>query len=404
MMKKINAPFKRAPLHPFSIKALKKGHPWVTKDEYSSKFAKDTHFIIGTDHRQNDVALLLNDPTHPQIKARLWSTKKPLPEEYYNFKHELDHRLMQSIKKRNLPKLLSERQNFYLVFGEADFLPALFILLIGEHILVQSYSTFWDKYKNEINKSIKKHLTDLPVKTITYQKRNLESQKQPNAFDKTFVIKEFGINYQIKLDHYDIGIYTDMSAIRKSLIPYFKKAKHLLNLFSYTGSFSLMGLEQKISEVISVDISNTYNEWLLKNISLNKQLDPGHHQLIKTSVDEAVNNFIKTNKSFDLIICDPPSFSNTKTKTQNSFKGYEDLLPNLEKITSAGGYIVLFINTHKINRHKFEKKITDILSKFKLQKILSIEKNLGLSTDCPIIKPFPEGDYLKGIILKKHED
>ena len=86
MIKKPNAPFKRAPLHPFSIKALKKGHPWVTKDEYSSKFSKDTPFIIGTDHKQNDVALLINDPAHPQIKARLWSTKTPLPEEYYNFK------------------------------------------------------------------------------------------------------------------------------------------------------------------------------------------------------------------------------------------------------------------------------------------------------------------------------
>ena len=404
MIKKPNAPFKRAPLHPFSIKALKKGHPWVTKDEYSNKFSKDTHFIIGTDHRQNDVALLINDPTHPQIKARLWSTKTPLPEEYYNFKHELDNRILLSIKKRNLPQLMSERQNFYLVFGEADFLPALFILLLGEHVLIQSYSSFWDKYKNEINKSIKKHLAALPVKTITYQKRNLESQKQSNAFDKTFVIKEFGINYQIKLDHYDIGIYTDMSAIRKNLIPYFKKAKSLLNLFSYTGSFSLLGLDQKIGEVVSVDISNTYNEWFLKNLKLNKQLNPSHHQLLKTSVEESVSDFIKTNKTFELIICDPPSFSSSKAKTQNSFKGYEELLPNLEKITAAGGNIVIFINTHKINRHKFEKKITEILLKFKLQKILSIEKTLGLSTDCPIIKPFPEGDYLKGIILKKHED
>ncbi|OFZ48984.1 MAG: hypothetical protein A2381_15360 [Bdellovibrionales bacterium RIFOXYB1_FULL_37_110] len=404
MIKKPNAPFKRAPLHPFSIKALKKGHPWVTKDEYSSKFSKDTPFIIGTDHKQNDVALLINDPAHPQIKARLWSTKTPLPEEYYNFKHELDHRLMQSIKKRNLPQLMGERQNFYLVFGEADFLPALFILLVGEHLLVQSYSSFWDKYKNEISKSLKKHLTTLPVKTLTYQKRNLDNQKPSSAFDKTFVIQEFGINYQIKLDHYDIGIYTDMAAIRKSLVPYFKKARHLLNLFSYTGSFSLLGLDQQVSEVVSVDISNTYNEWLLKNLSLNKRLDSRHHQLQKTSVDEAVLHFIKANKTFDLIICDPPSFSSSKIKTQNSFKGYEELLPSLEKITASGGHLVVFINTHKINRHKFEKKITDILSKFKLQKILSIEKTLGLSTDCPIIKPFPEGDYLKGIILKKHED
>ena len=104
----------RVPLHPDTIKYIRKGHPWVTLDRFSKEFPKKDLMVLGTGKAGEPVALLLNDPKHKNIKARVWSLKQPFNEQVHLFKTTLFERLEKAFNKRTKMNLLEERQNFFL--------------------------------------------------------------------------------------------------------------------------------------------------------------------------------------------------------------------------------------------------------------------------------------------------
>jgi len=133
-------------------------------------------------------------------------------------------------------------------------------------------------------------------------------------------------------------------------------------------------------------------------LNLNPDLDATKHQSICSSVEDALKNFDK-NELFDLIICDPPSSSSDGKKVSRSISAYKELLPKLSSQCGSGGHLVLFLNTHQITRKKFIGDIENIIKERKLP--LEIKKRLKMQEDCLSLPGFPEGDYLKGIVLKK---
>ena len=213
-----------------------------------------------------------------------------------------------------------------------------------------------------------------------------------------FTCKEFGIDYCLSLGRsYDIGIYTDMSSIRDKMGDYLTEGSTLLNLFSYTGAFSTFALSRNLKEVVSVDLSQNYLDTLEKNIKLNN-LTSQNHFSVKSSVEDYLDRALKEKKTFDHIICDPPSSSSDGKKTSNALKSYEQILPKMAKLCNSNGYIYVFLNTHKVTWKKFDNEITKITKPLGLERI----KRLAPTEDFRKKVGFIEGDYLKGILLKKN--
>ena len=323
------------------------------------------------------------------------------------FLEQFEKRVNASIKKRS--QIFNERENLYLIFGEADQLPGLQLQSFNGILFLQFYSFFWKDFLDDMLKIIKKNLTSefpnikwkgIHIQTRnTNQKKNLTSHSWSNDFPRECTISEFGINYHLNFQNqYDIGIYSDMAAIRKEIKTYLGNAHSLLNLYAYTGAFSLFALKENIEEVTSVDLSEKYISWLEKNLELNPELPKNHTSLVG-SVDSVVKQFIENSQVFDFIISDPPSFSSDGSSTSQALKNYKKLLPKLEKITSDDGLILIFLNTHQITRNKFQKNIEEIITLNNLP--LKIIKRIGLKEDCPSLKGHPEGSYLKGFIIKK---
>tara|TARA_R110002072_G_scaffold534_8_gene4259 strand:- start:10782 stop:12008 length:1227 start_codon:yes stop_codon:yes gene_type:complete len=400
-------------LHPASVKAIQKGHPWVTLDSFSRKFPNDKEFIFGGTDKDRPVALLLHDPEHKQIRARLWIEGTDLLSDRENFQREFAARLKTAIAKRLSLGIQSERDNFYLLFGEADFIPGLFIQKFKDRIFIQSKMSFWSKKKSLYKKFLKNTFEEMfPNEELSYwfQERKISKkgslsllfQDEENLpkHSSSFLIEEFGINYQIRIHaSFDPGIYTDMSAQRKELLPLIKESKNILNLYSYTGAYSLYALKNSEAHVTSVDLSSNYLDWLEENLNLNPELDKSRHTTVLNSVQNSLEQFSAKQKQFDLIICDPPSSSNDGNVTTQAFKEYENLVPRLFEVTQKNGYLVLFLNTHEIRQEKFHTKIKEIVKTLGKVKILPI--NIKLKEDCPTLKGFPEGNYLKGIVLQK---
>ena len=395
------------PIHPVSIKLIRAGHPWVTPDTFSNRFPRQAEFVIALDERKRALALLLHDPGHRNIKARVWSTKFPFDREVQHFTAGLQARIDQAFEKREPLRKSRERENYYLVFGEADQLPGLFILRLGDRVLIQFYTSFWNRYKStilttlaEVYPEIKEEHTWIQLRGETKELQKLPvNLVDPNRRDE-FHLQEFGIQYHIRLgSSYDHGIYTDMSSIRSQLRSVVAPGQRVLNLFCYTGAFSLWALKQGAEKVVSVDLSPKYMEWLQQNLGLNDDLDHKRHESLVMSSDEALGLLKSRGEAFDVIICDPPSSSSDGDKRTSAIKTYRDLLRRMDLVLRRSGKLVIFLNTHQVTSQKFDRVIQDYLGELELS--YKLHKRLGLDEDCPTLRGFPEGSYLKGLVLEK---
>ncbi|MBS1587890.1 MAG: class I SAM-dependent methyltransferase [Bacteroidetes bacterium] len=160
------------------------------------------------------------------------------------------------------------------------------------------------------------------------------------------IVPEGGLNFIINLtDYLDTGLFLD-HRITRSMVRDEAKGKRVLNLFCYTGSFSIYAAAGGAREVVSVDLSKTYLNWAKRNMQYNKLYDDAKHYFIHDDVMEWINN-IPAN-SFDLIVCDPPTFSNSKRMEEN-FDVQRDhvaLVKKLLKGCDEGGRIY-FSNNYR---------------------------------------------------------
>jgi 23S rRNA (cytosine1962-C5)-methyltransferase len=397
-------PFPRVDIHPDSIKHTKKGHPWIIDDSFTKQFPKTNLFLIGIHPKtKEETVLFINDWRHPKIKGRVWSHQEPFVEKIKNFEYDLGTRLESSLIKRIESNVQTERDNFYWIFGEADLIPGLFIQFMGDMVLIQTFASFWFPLQFTVTKHVQrlleKHLTDKEYKVILQErfpggKEDIKKISKKISDNLDCHITEFGIKYEVKpFDGNDPGIYTDAASVRKKMKPYFEEAKNVLNLYSYTGAFSLQGLKHE-REVTSVDLSSKYMSWLEKNIRLN-EFKTKHTSMVMSS-EQALKKLLKSEKKFDLIICDPPSSSTDGKKITQALKKYEDLVPLILNNLENKGHAALFLNTHSVSKKKFQEKILELI-KGKAK----IVNEFKLGEDCPTLKGFPEGNYLKVLIIKK---
>jgi 23S rRNA (cytosine1962-C5)-methyltransferase len=390
-----------------SWKMASKGHPWVTKDSFTQKFGK-TPFVFSK--KEGRHLFLINDPDHPMIKARLWESGTKAYQEQ-SFLEDLKKRLSESMQKRT--SIQRERQNLFLAFAEADRLPGLQILQLGDVLIIGIYSLFWKRYEKQlVNLSldlVSEHFSDIDWKGAWVQYRLSSKEKlftpypkNKNVLPKDFTLNEFNLSYKIRISkNYDMGIYTDMSSIRKSLEETFKKSDSVLNLYSYTGAYTLFALKHGAINVTSIDLSDKYMKWLEENIELNGFSFDKHNSMVK-DVKKGLEQLAKEGHKFDLVISDPPSFSSDGKGSSSAIKSYEQILPQISNVIADQGMIIIFLNTHKITRNKYELQIKSIIDKANLN--LKITKRLSMSEDCPQLKGFPEGSYLKGLVLQATKD
>ncbi len=379
-------------LHPSTIREIKNGHFWVTPDEFSEKISQEDFFFIGKDRDEKEIGLFINDPTHKKVKARLWSqTTTPS-----DFDKELKYRLIQSFQKREQMPSLQSRNHYYLCFGELDSLPGLHIIKLSSAVIIQTSAYFW-KNKLDSLKEIILQRFDW-VKSLFFHERSINySHQQPPELiwgDPTNSpnVEEFG--YQIKThigQQYDYGVYTDMASIRSLLNQNLFENKKILNLFCYTGAFTLFAYQKKASHIVSIDSFQKVLNTLKENLELN-QFDMKKHQIIKKTAEDYLE---QAKEKFDLIICDPPSSYSLKGKRKKSIDFYKKYLGKMDRALNKNGYLLLFLNTHSIKMKKFEEIVSVHLKNY------HIEKKYFLNEDCPSSSSFIEGNYLKGLLLRK---
>jgi 23S rRNA (guanine2445-N2)-methyltransferase / 23S rRNA (guanine2069-N7)-methyltransferase len=181
------------------------------------------------------------------------------------------------------------------------------------------------------------------------------SQYEPVARrNYTITVEEQGLVFKVNLsDYLDTGLFLDHRALRLHVA---KRCpdKRVLNLFAYTGSFTVYAVAGGARSTVTVDLSNTYMDWAKENLVLNGLFAPGH-EFRRADVLKEIGNLRRERRKFDIIVLDPPSFSNSKSMegTFDIQRDHPQLIRDCLALLDRGGE--LFFSTNK-RRFQLDKK------------------------------------------------
>jgi 23S rRNA (cytosine1962-C5)-methyltransferase len=392
-----------------AIKHIKKGHPWVYQNSIikQNKTGKIGSLAILYDKKRKFIAVGLYDHDSPIRVRVLYRGQKPITVNR-DFIKEL---FLKSFSKRQ--KLFDDKNTnaFRLVHGENDNFPGLVLDKYNKILVLKLDSIFWVAHLDLICEIITELQSPETIilrlsRTIINSKNCPEKYKESiiifgnKQIDATSVIfKENGIYFKADLlNGQKTGFFLDQRDNRKKVMN-LSKSKKALNLFSYTGGFSLYAAKGEARSVVSVDISKQAIDTCEENfkINLNKSVIKNiNHQAICGDVFEVLENLYLSKTKFDLIVVDPPSFAKKQKDVDSAIKAYEKLNKLAVRLLNINGILVSASCSSRVKSDKFfEIVINSVKKSGKNFKIL--DKTFH-AVDHPI--SFNEGEYLKSIYLK----
>ncbi len=192
--------------------------------------------------------------------------------------------------------------------------------------------------------------------------RQGQYQKLENS-NQELIVEENGLKFIINLtDYLDTGLFLDHRVTREK-VRHIAENKKLLNLFAYTGSFSVYAAAGNAAEVVTVDLSNTYLNWAKKNMQLNEFVNDAKFQFVQADVLQYLQEV--ASERFDIIVMDPPTFSNSKKMNDilDIQRDHVFLINQCLRIMKTGGVLYFSTNYRKFileNQKINSKKIKDI--------------------------------------------
>ncbi len=295
----------------------------------------------------------------------------------------------------------NERNNTYrLVHGEGDNLPGLVIDVYGETAVMQAHSVGMHVCRMEVAKALVE-VMDGRIKHVYYKSETTLPYKaeleQENGFivggsDNNVAI-ENGLNFYVDwLRGQKTGFFVDQRENR-SLLETYAKGKKILNMFCYTGGFSVYAMRGGAELVHSVDSSAKAIELTNRNMELNFPGDKRHEAFC----DDAFKYLEKAGDQYDLIVLDPPAFAKHRAALHNALKGYTRLnVKAFEKI-KPGGLLFTYSCSQVVTKDNFRNAVFTAAAL--AGRKVRILHQLHQPADHPINIYHPEGEYLKGLVL-----
>lgn len=297
----------------------------------------------------------------------------------------------------------NENNNTYrLVHGEGDALPGLIIDCYGETMVMQAHSVGMHASRKAVCRALvevmgncMKHVYYKSETTLPF-KAELEQENDfiHGGTDNDIAI-ENGLKFHVDWLHgQKTGFFIDQRENR-SLLEHYAKDKSVLNMFCYTGGFSVYAMRGQAKMVHSVDSSAKAIELTNRNIDLNFPGDKRHEAFCEDAF-KYLDNTDNANK-YDLIVLDPPAFAKHRKALHNALKGYTRLnVKGLQRI-KQGGILFTFSCSQIVSKENFRNAVFTAAAQ--AGRKVRILHQLHQPADHPINIYHPEGEYLKGLVL-----
>lgn len=311
-------------------------------------------------------------------------------------------RLRQALElRRKLGLLRDDNSTYRLVHGEGDFLPGCVIDIYGDTAVLQAHSPGMHFMRNTIAEALCS-LPDSPVRNVYYKSETtlpFKARLDPvndyliGSYDTNIAI-ENGLKFNIDwLKGQKTGFFVDQRDNRMLLQKYSRGAR-VLNMFCYTGGFSVYALRGGAELVHSVDSSAKAVSLTDANVELNFPGDKRH----KSYAEDAFKFLGRMeNGAYDLIILDPPAFAKHRSAIKNAMIGYRRLNAAAFEKIAPGGTLFTFSCSQAITKEQF--RLAVFTAAAMSGRKVRILHQLTQPADHPVNIYHPEGEYLKGLVL-----
>lgn len=283
------------------------------------------------------------------------------------------------------------------IFGEADFLPALIVDKFADYLVLQTLALGIDQYKEILVDILDEIIqpkgiyerNDVPIRQL----EGLEQKKGylKGIFPTTIQVEENGIRLWVDIENgQKTGYFLDQKENRAAIRSIVKDSR-VLDCFSHTGSFTLHAAQFGAKEVTALDISDHAIEYVKRNVELN-----GFQDRVRYKVGNAfdvLREYQQAKEEFDVVILDPPAFAKSKSAIKGAIRGYKDINLRGMKILREGGFLVTCSCSHYMYPDLFLDTIKD--AAFDAKKTLRQVEFRTQSKDHPILLNSDESLYLK---------
>ncbi|ACC69268.1 class I SAM-dependent rRNA methyltransferase [Paraburkholderia phymatum] len=393
-------------LKPSKEKSLLRRHPWVYAnaiERVDGKPAAGATVLVRA-HDGRFLARAAYSP-HSQIRARVWSFDESEP---------VDHAFF----KRRVQRALEHRQTMVhntgatrLIFGEADGLPGLIVDYYIQddatkrgQLVCQFMAAGVEAWKDAIVQALMGatgcpnvyERSDVSIR----EKEGLDQTVGVLAGDappETLIASENGVRYHVDVrDGHKTGFYVDQRDNR-ALVQELSKDRDVLNCFCYTGGFSLAALKGGARRVVSIDSSGEALALAQQNVTANG-FEPARATWLDADAFKTLRRLYEEGERFDLIVLDPPKFAPSREHVDRAARAYKDINLTGLKLLRPGGLLFTYSCSGAIDAELFQKIVAGAAADARVD--ARILRRLGAGVDHPLLTAFPEGEYLKGLLLQ----
>ncbi len=372
------------------------GHPWVYQSELD---AIEGDFAPGDivdvyNFRRRFIGRGYINPRSQIIVRLLSRVQEPIDRDFFK------RRLAAAWEWRR--RFVAEPEYCRLVFGEADFLPALIVDKFGPYLVIQTLALGIDIYKDMFAEILTEMFdpagiyerNDVPVREL----EGLEQRKGflRGEFPTLIEVRENGIPFYADIENgQKTGFFYDQRENRTVLRDFVAGAR-VLDCFCHTGSFAVHAARYGAEHVSAVDISAPAVELAVRNAALNGVSD--RCEFRTANAFDVLRSLSDERKSFDVVILDPPAFTKNRGGIESAARGYKEINLRGLKLVRPGGFLVTCSCSYHIDRDFFAAIVLDAARDAR-RTVRQVEYRTQ-AKDHPVLPAAPETNYLKFLVLE----
>ena len=336
-----------------------------------------------------------------QIRARIWSFDPTETIDEAFFRRRL--RAALALRRELVPQRASSALR--LVHGESDGLPGLVVDRYGDTLVAQFLSAGTERWRDTLAALLVEETGCANV----YERSDADVRELEGLASRTGVLVgkapdgplemvEHGLRYRVDIAAgHKTGFYLDQRDSRQQ-IGQLARDRDVLNCFCYTGGFSIAALAGGARSALSIDSSGPALALAAENLALNK-LDASRAEWREADVFQALRKLREEKRQFDLIVLDPPKFAPTASFAEKASRGYKDINLNALRLLRPGGLLATFSCSGGISADLFQKIVAGAAADAVAS--ANIVGRFHAAADHPVRIEFPEGEYLKGLLLRR---
>ncbi len=379
------------------------GHPWVYREAIGPRgIAEETGAVIDLIAGNREfVARGYVDREHA-IAVRILSRDQT--EELRPGKGAIAGRFARAVElRRRLQPSLPEAMRVF--SGESEGLPGVTVDRYGDFVVVVWQSAGALPWRDELYDAITAALAPRGI----YEQRRLRplgGSAPPEPAGRVrgdeapveLVVGDGGCRFGIDVTApLGVGLFLDMR-LGWAAVAARASGRRVLNLFSYTGAFSVHAAKAGAAEVVAVDLAPKAHARARRNYELS-DLDPGRLEAIANDVVKTLDKFADRKRLFDLVVCDPPTFSHGPAGQFQVARDLARLAAGCALVLAPGGLLVFATNSTKVSSGEVDRALAEGGAAAGAD--LRIIERVGLPVDFPVAPGFPEGNYLKVVVAAK---